>query len=101
MRLIMAEKRKRTKSIAILLAVLVALVIAARLLRGQAPVVPVVTLRRGRRHYEIVLGEPRWVDRNVAGDTERALRQTVEFFERTIRENPEQWFRFSPFWLPR
>jgi len=66
-----------------------------------APVVPVVTLRRGRRHYEIVLGEPRWVDRNVAGDTERALRQTVEFFERTIRENPEQWFRFSPFWLPR
>jgi phosphatidylinositol dimannoside acyltransferase len=66
-----------------------------------APVVPVVTLRRARRHYEIVLGEPRWVDRDVAGDAERALHQTVEFFERTIRENPEQWFRFSPFWLPR
>jgi KDO2-lipid IV(A) lauroyltransferase len=65
-----------------------------------APVVPVVTLRRARRHYEIVLGEPRWVDRDVGGDTERALHQTVEFFERTIREHPEQWFRFSPFWLP-
>ena len=65
-----------------------------------APVVPVVTLRRGRRHYEIVLGEPRWVDRDVGGDAERALHQTVEFFEGTIREHPEQWFRFSPFWLP-
>jgi phosphatidylinositol dimannoside acyltransferase len=62
-----------------------------------APVVPVVTLRRGRRHYEIVLGEPRWVDREVAGDAERALGETVGFFERTIREHPEQWFRFAPF----
>jgi lauroyl/myristoyl acyltransferase len=62
-----------------------------------APVVPVVTLRRGRRHYEIVLGEPRWVDREVAGDAERALRATVGFFERTIREDPEHWFRFAPF----
>ena len=44
-----------------------------------APLVPVVTLRRGRRHYEIVLGEPRWVDREVAGDAERALRETVGF----------------------
>jgi lauroyl/myristoyl acyltransferase len=58
--------------------------------------VPVVTLRRGRRHYEIVLGEPRWVDREVAGDAER-VRETVGFFERTIREYPEQWFRFAPF----
>ncbi|MET0152897.1 MAG: lysophospholipid acyltransferase family protein [Candidatus Binatia bacterium] len=66
-----------------------------------APVVPVVTLRRGRRHYEIVLGEPRWVERDVAGDAERALRETVGFFERTIREHPEQWFQFAPFWPPR
>jgi KDO2-lipid IV(A) lauroyltransferase len=66
-----------------------------------APVVPVVTLRRGRRHYEIVLGEPRWVDRDVAGDAERALRETVALFERTIREHPEQWFRFAPLWMPR
>jgi len=65
-----------------------------------APVMPVVTLRRGRRHYEIVLGNPRWVDRDVTGDAERALRETVGFFERTIREHPEQWFRFAPSWLP-
>ena len=62
------------------------------------PVVPVVTLRRGLRHYEIVLGEPRWVSREVAGDAEAALRETVEFFETTIRSHPEQWFQFSPFW---
>jgi KDO2-lipid IV(A) lauroyltransferase len=62
-----------------------------------APVVPVVTLRRGRRHYEIVLGKPRWVDRDVADDAEQALRETVALFERTIREHPEQWFRFTPF----
>jgi len=53
MRLIMAEKRKRTKSIAILLAVLVALVIAARLLRGQAPVVPVVDVTRDNLNVSI------------------------------------------------
>jgi len=63
-----------------------------------APVVPVVTLRRGLRHYEILLGEPRWVSSDVPGDAERALRQTVAFFETTIRENPEQWFQFAPFW---
>jgi phosphatidylinositol dimannoside acyltransferase len=66
-----------------------------------APVVPVVTLRRGRRHYEIVLGPPRWVERDAASDAERALSETVQFFERTIRANPQQWFQFAPFWAPR
>src|SRR5206468_415775 len=65
-----------------------------------APVVPVVTLRRGLRHYQILLGEPRWVSREVPGDAERALRETVAFLEATIREHPEQWFQFAPFWLP-
>ncbi len=63
-----------------------------------APVVPVVTIRRGVRHYEIVLGEPLYVSRSVAGDSERALGEAVRFFERMIREHPEQWFQFSPFW---
>lgn len=63
-----------------------------------APVVPVVTLRRGRRHYEIVLGEPLYVSRDVAGDAERALREAVGFFETTIRAFPAQWFQFAPFW---
>lgn len=63
-----------------------------------APVVPVVTLRRGLRHYEIVLGEPLYVSRSVPGDSERALGEAVRFFERMIREHPEQWFQFSPFW---
>lgn len=63
-----------------------------------APVVPVVTLRRGVRHYEIVLGEARCVSRDAPDDAEQALRETVGFFERTIRDHPEQWFQFSPFW---
>ncbi len=37
-----------------------------------APVVPVVTLRRGLRHYEILLGEPRWVSREVPEPTPSA-----------------------------
>lgn len=66
-----------------------------------APVVPVATLRRGRRHYEVLLGEPRWVSREIPGDAERALGETVAFFESTIREHPEQWFQFAPFWNGR
>jgi len=65
-----------------------------------APVVPVVTLRRGIRHYEVVLGEPLWVSREIPGDSERALREAAVFFERTIREHPQQWFQFAPFWDP-
>ena len=63
-----------------------------------APVVPVVTLRRGTRHYEIVLGEPILVSRHSPGDARHALGEAVAFFERTIREHPEQWFQFAPFW---
>jgi lauroyl/myristoyl acyltransferase len=63
-----------------------------------APVVPVVTLRRGLRHYQVVLGEPRWVSREIPGDAERALRESVAFLEGVIREHPEQWFQFVPFW---
>ncbi len=66
-----------------------------------APVVPVVTLRRGRRHYEIVLGEPLHVSRETSNDAERALREAVTFFERTIRATPAQWFQFAPFWPAR
>jgi len=65
-----------------------------------APVVPVFTLRRGLRHYQILLGEPRWVSREISNDTERALRETVAFLEATVREHPEQWFQFAPFWPP-
>jgi KDO2-lipid IV(A) lauroyltransferase len=67
---------------------------------SSAPVVPVVTLRRGIRHYEVVLGEPLWVSREIPGDSERALRDAAGFFERTIREHPQQWFQFAPFWDP-
>ena len=63
-----------------------------------APVIPVFTLRRGRRHYEIRVGEPRFVSRDDPDDTGRALDETVALLETTIREHPEQWFQFSPPW---
>lgn len=63
-----------------------------------APVVPVFTLRRGTRHYEIRLGDPIHVSRSDPDDATRALRDTVALLEQTIRENPDQWFEFVPFW---
>lgn len=63
-----------------------------------APVLPAFTLRRGRRHYAIVVGKPRYVSREIPGDTERALAETVTLLEDTIRRHPDQWFQFEPFW---
>ncbi|MGH7819434.1 MAG: lysophospholipid acyltransferase family protein [Candidatus Binatia bacterium] len=63
-----------------------------------APVIPVFTLRRGVRHYEIVLGEPRYVSRDAAGDAGQALREAVALLERTVRANSDQWFQFAPLW---
>jgi lauroyl/myristoyl acyltransferase len=63
-----------------------------------APVIPVFTLRVGTRHYRIVLGTPRYVSRDDASDATAALEETVAFLEATIRETPEQWFQFAPFW---
>ena len=63
-----------------------------------APVIPVFTLRSGVRHYRIRLGAPRFVSRADANDATVALEETVAFLEQTIREVPEQWFQFAPFW---
>ncbi len=63
-----------------------------------APVLPAFTLRRGRRHYEILVGKPRYVSREIPGDTERALAETVALLEDRIRRVPDQWFQFTPFW---
>jgi KDO2-lipid IV(A) lauroyltransferase len=63
-----------------------------------SPVVPVFTVRRGLRHYEVVCGRPRHVSRHVPEDAERALAETVAFLESVVREHPEQWFQFQPFW---
>ncbi|MEA2625694.1 MAG: hypothetical protein QOD06_1739 [Candidatus Binatota bacterium] len=62
-----------------------------------APVIPVFTLRKGLRHYEIRVGPPRTVARDVPRDVDAALRECVAFLERTVREHPDQWFEFAPF----
>lgn len=63
-----------------------------------APVIPVFTLRRGTRHYEIRLGEPRYVSRTDPGDLDAALHETVAILAGIVREHPDQWFQFRPFW---
>jgi len=63
----MAEKRKRTQTIVIVVAALVALVIAARILRGQAPVVPVVDVTREDLNVSITSnGKVEPIDATVA-----------------------------------
>ena len=63
-----------------------------------APIVPVLTLRRGRRHYEIRSGWYRHVSRHDPSDATRALQEMVRLLEDTVREHPEQWFQFTPPW---
>lgn len=79
---------------------------SARFLKGPfhlarlsgAPIVPVFTLRRGLRHYEIRLGRPRFVEKAATADVDQALRETVAVLEDTVRNHPDQWFEFAPFW---
>ena len=67
MRPIMAEKRKSVQTIAVVLVVLIALVIAARVLRGQAPVVPVVDVTREDLNVSITSnGKVEPIDATVA-----------------------------------
>ena len=67
MRPIMAEKRKRTTTIAIVVGVLIILVIVARLLRGQVPLVPVVDVTREDLNVSITSnGKVEPIDATVA-----------------------------------
>jgi KDO2-lipid IV(A) lauroyltransferase len=61
-----------------------------------APILPVYTVRTGRRRYAIRLGE-----RHEPGTTAEAmdaLRAVVAGFEALVREYPHQWFQFADFW---
>ena len=63
----MAEKRKRTTTIAIVVGVLIILVIVARLLRGQVPLVPVVDVTREDLNVSITSnGKVEPIDATVA-----------------------------------
>jgi KDO2-lipid IV(A) lauroyltransferase len=64
-----------------------------------APIFPVFALRVGVRHYNIVLGTERTVGRHASiEDMDRILGSIVAEFEQLVRQHPEQWFQFAPYW---
>jgi len=73
---------------------------AIRLARlAGTPIFPVWVARRGPRHYRIIVGTERRVPRHASTDEmDRILTAIVGEFEDLVREYPEQWFQFSPFW---
>jgi KDO2-lipid IV(A) lauroyltransferase len=73
---------------------------ALRLARlAGTPIFPVFVARRGPRHYRIVVGTERRVARTAgADDVDRMLAGIVGEFEDLVREYPDQWFQFAPFW---
>jgi KDO2-lipid IV(A) lauroyltransferase len=73
---------------------------ALRLARlAGTPVFPVFVARRGPRHYRIIVGSERRVARTASSDDiDRVLAGIVGEFEELVREYPDQWFQFAPFW---
>jgi len=73
---------------------------AIRLARlAGTPIFPVFGARRGPRHYRIIVGQGRFVARSATSDEmDRVLAGIVAEFEALVREYPDQWFQFAPYW---
>jgi predicted LPLAT superfamily acyltransferase len=61
---------------------------------------PAFIVRVPDGRYRAIIEEPLSIERT--GDRETALRQNVERYvsllERYVRQHPEQWYCFYPFW---
>jgi lauroyl/myristoyl acyltransferase len=66
----------------------------------EATVLPAFIVRIPDGRYRAILEEPLQIDRQ--GDRETALRRNLERYvailERYVRQYPEQWYCFYPFW---
>ena len=64
------------------------------------PILPVYTLREGRRRYVVVFDDPIEVSRGGARGDElaEAAGAVAASLERAIRRAPHQWFCFAPLW---
>lgn len=75
---------------------------AAIALKTGAPIIPVWIRRQPDNLYVAEVEDPIEVSRT--GDTARDIQVTteriVEFFERIIRREPDQWLVFLPVWRP-
>jgi KDO2-lipid IV(A) lauroyltransferase len=67
---------------------------------AAAPILPVYTLREGRRRYVVVFDDPIEVSRAGAraDDVATAAGAIAASLERAIRRAPHQWFCFAPLW---
>ncbi len=65
-----------------------------------APILPIFFPRLGRRHYGVRLGAHVTLPRAAHDDAalDRAMRAVVAELEAMVREFPQQWFQFAPFW---
>ena len=64
-----------------------------------APIFPAFALRVGTRHYRIILGTEHSVARHASiEEVDRILASIVAEFEQLVRQHPEQWFQFAPYW---
>jgi KDO2-lipid IV(A) lauroyltransferase len=73
---------------------------ALRLARlAGAPIIPVFVAQHGIRHYRIILGSERVIARAATQqDLDLVLASIIAEFENLVRQHPEQWFQFTPFW---
>ncbi len=66
---------------------------------ASAPIFPVFSVRVGPRHYRIALGTEHHVSRHATvEEMDRILARIVAEFEQLVRQHPEQWFQFAPYW---
>ena len=67
---------------------------------AEVPILPVYTVREGRRRYVVVFDDPIEVSRTGArgNDLAEAAAAIAASLERAIRRAPHQWFCFAPLW---
>lgn len=66
---------------------------------AEVPLWPVFAVRVGRRSYRILPEHFRTIDRDASeAEILSVMRDVVRSFERHVREHPNQWFQFHPFW---
>jgi len=63
---------------------------------ARAPLLPVFTIRRGHRRYELLVLDR--FDLRIRDDSIRALEATARFYEEIVRRHPRQWLMFHDAW---
>ena len=77
-----------------------ALIVACRILPRPAPIVPAAFVRCGGGRFRGLSADLLVPPAGCSGPEEIAAttQRLAEAFEGFVREHPEQWFNFYPFW---